>query len=392
MNYKTIILRRVIIAGRKYMEGNSKIKLSFLYFAIGLSLLILPACQGQTQQTPIASPKAGENVARTTKVVGDGNLSSPFQRSIAFATSGLLKEINVKEGDSVTSGQVLARLDGATEEQAVMKAEIAVNNADIAVRTAEIELELANNTYRKITYPYTYFTFAFAVPDSLAAISKAQAEIDNIQEVMGGSTSQAQVSEVLDSLKKVEDSLTAAREKLGRGEGPDLFLSGQLSTADFWTLREAQLAVDRARLNVDRNRSLLDEAQRNLEWARREQEKTAIIAPFDGVVVSIGAKAGEFLSPVTFAGKTIVELIDLRHLELNARVDELDIPRVKNGQKATINIDALPGTKFEGKVSFISPVASERVGVVMYTVKIEFDVPEGSPVRAGMSANAEIVE
>jgi HlyD family secretion protein len=73
-------------------------------------------------------------------------------------------------------------------------------------------------------------------------------------------------------------------------------------------------------------------------------------------------------------------------------VDELDIPRVKVGQKATINIDALPGTKFEGKVSFISPVASERVGVVMYTVKLEFDVPAGSPVRAGMSASAEIVE
>ncbi len=64
-----------------------------------------------------------------------------------------------------------------------------------------------------------------------------------------------------------------------------------------------------------------------------------------------------------------------------------------------ISIDAMPETKLEGRDTFISPVAREP-GVVLfededeekdYEVKIDFDIPDGSPIRAGMNATAEII-
>ena len=145
--------------------------------------------------------------------------------------------------------------------------------------------------------------------------------------------------------------------------------------------------------------SQLEVSELALDEAQKQLDEATITAPFDGVVASVGVKEGEFLSPATYTGTTIVELIDPRHMELTARVDELDVVKVKTEQKVTISVDAMPGMELEGWVTFISPVAREPVGVVLfededeeksYEVKIAFEIPENSPIRSGMSATAEI--
>jgi HlyD family secretion protein len=78
-------------------------------------------------------------------------------------------------------------------------------------------------------------------------------------------------------------------------------------------------------------------------------------------------------------------------MELVVEVDEIDIPKVKTGQEAIITLDALPDAEFIGEVTTIFPLPKEVGGVVLYDVKIKFDVPEGSGIRVGMSAEADIV-
>jgi multidrug resistance efflux pump len=162
----------------------------------------------------------------------------------------------------------------------------------------------------------------------------------------------------------------------------------------------AKESVEHAQQNVNLAQQNVNLAQISLIQARKDLEEATIIAPFDGTVANIGVKEGEFLSPAAYTGTTIVELIDPRHMELTARVDELDVVKVKTGQKVMISVDAMPGTKLEGRITFISPVAREPVGVVLfededeeksYEVKIDFDIPKNSPIRAGMSATAEII-
>ena len=168
-----------------------------------------------------------------------------------------------------------------------------------------------------------------------------------------------------------------AKESLVRGYGQDVFESGILPMRDRWTVRAAQLEMEKAELALDK--------------ARDELEKAVIIAPFDGVIAASNVKEGDKLSSMDYATKVIFEVIDPSHMELDAEVDEIDIPGVKLGQGAIISVDALPEVEIEGKVTSISPLSTEKSGLILYRVKVSFDVPENSGLKSGMSASADII-
>ena len=215
---------------------------------------------------------------------------------------------------------------------------------------------------------------------SIAAIGDAQRQLKEAQEALEIGLSFGQYWEVWQQLKQAQDSLIEAREKLARGYGEDVFESQLLSIADYWTLRAAELKMEKAQLAKEKAQLALDEANDELE-------KAVIIAPFDGVVASVGAEEGDTVLTTT----TIVHLIDLTTMELKAEVDEIDIAEVKPGQRAIIEVDALPALQLDGEVISISLLPEVEEGVVLYEVKIGFDVPQGSGLRAGMSATADIV-
>jgi len=345
-----------------------KIKLGLILALAGLLLVSFSACGGQAEkiEPQLVEVTRGDLVL---SVSADGNLSLPRHQKLTFGISGTVAEVNVEEGDRVTKGQVLARLD--------------TTSLELAVRTAEIDLEMATDNYRKITYPYTYSTFAFDVPASVALIGDAQRELDGALEVMqelGQNREQYSWEQYWDTwhrLKDAQDALVKAREKLIRGQGQDVVESGILRPTDFWTLRAAQLAMEKAQLALDK--------------ANADLEKTVIVAPFDGIIAAANVKEGDKLSSMDYATRTIFELIDPTVMELNAEVDEIDIPSVKLRQRAIISVDALPELQLEGKVTSIYPLPTEEAGLILYKVKISFDVPEYSGLKAGMSATADII-
>lgn len=103
-------------------------------------------------------------------------------------------------------------------------------------------------------------------------------------------------------------------------------------------------------------------------------------------------------------GQTLATLANSRKLKASVLVNEIDIPQIKKGQIAAIEIDALPGKKFSGKVSVISDKAessstnqqsqsessTSTTGVVNYMVEILMDKPS-SEIKTGMTANADII-
>jgi RND family efflux transporter MFP subunit len=147
--------------------------------------------------------------------------------------------------------------------------------------------------------------------------------------------------------------------------------------ADYWTLREAQLGMEKYQL-------ALDEANNDLEEA-------VIVATFDGVVASVDVKEGAIIPAPTLTLQTIIHLIDLTTMELTAEVDEIDIALVKPGQEAIIEVDALPALQLDAEVISISVLPEVEEGVVLYEVMIGFDVPEGYELKVGMSATADII-
>jgi multidrug efflux pump subunit AcrA (membrane-fusion protein) len=118
--------------------------------------------------------------------------------------------------------------------------------------------------------------------------------------------------------------------------------------------------------------------------------KTAILAPFDGTVVSVGVKKNDVLSAIDYASKTAVQLVDTSQIKFQGKVDEIDILKIKTGQKAAIEVDAIPHKVFAGTVSFISPFGTpDTNGVVQFPVTIQLD-PSEVALKGGLTATADI--
>jgi HlyD family secretion protein len=335
------------------------IKFGLMLALAFLLLASLSACTGKATEAQSQLAKVGRG-SLTVTVGADGNLSFVKDRKLVFGISGTIAEVNVEEGDFVTQGTVLARLD--------------TTSLELAVRAAEVNLEIAANSYTKITYPYTYTTFALNVPKALADIIDAKRQVDKALEKLEIGLSFDQYWQVWKELNYAQQRLIEAEQSLAQGRG---LTSGYISAADFWTIRSAQLGVEQAQVS-------LDVANTNLAQA-------VIVAPFDGVVAAVDIKEGDSLSTFDYATRTIIELVDPAKMELDAEVDEIDMPSVKLGQRAIISVDALPDVQIEGEVTSISPLATEESGLVLYKIKVSFEVPVSYELKAGMSATADIV-
>jgi HlyD family secretion protein len=127
-----------------------------------------------------------------------------------------------------------------------------------------------------------------------------------------------------------------------------------------------------------------------LENYKDELMKTEILAPYDGAVVAIGVKENDQLSAYDYSSVTAVHLVDTRTVKMDGYVDEIDIFKVKLGQKADIVVDAMPDEDLHGTVTFISPNGTEETGVVTFAVTIALD-PSDVELKGGLTATANIL-
>lgn len=127
-------------------------------------------------------------------------------------------------------------------------------------------------------------------------------------------------------------------------------------------------------------------AESALKKAQADLTNAVMIAPFSGRVTSVSGKVGDTVS----ANATVIELVDLTQIEVQASVGQQDVVAVQVGQPATLTFDARPGESFTGKVSRIIPKRASSSGAVTYTVFLAVDkAPTG--LLPGMTADAEII-
>ena len=440
---------------------------------LGLLLIGVIACGSDDKET--TSQQSTESDANVT-ITADGNIEALSHERLTFGSSGKVGEIAVKEGDKVSKGDVLAKLDTGALELAEAQAQVALTQAQVALTQAQVaftQAKLAQQTaeHNLKNTQDTEGTLELALSNAQIAVRTARFNLEKTTDLYTWSDIKMAKGDVDDARRYLDEllerigkylpkddegnypsieeyvfgedfpkppgyklwqrELVHAQSRLNTAEDRlDAMLSGsdpeevaikklQLETAEkaeaeaqknldklsdelvikALEVEAAKESVEHAQQNVNLAQQNVDLAQKSRIQASKDLEEATIIAPFDGTVANIDVKEGEFLSPAAYTGTTIVELVDPRHMELTARVDELDVVKVKTGQKVMISVDAMPGTKLEGLVTFISPVAREP-GVVLfededeekeYEVKINFNIPENSPIRAGMSATAEII-
>lgn len=320
---------------------------------ISLTSCQLPGSKSATNQKQIAEVKRGNLIF---SVDADGNLSLPKQAKLCFDTPGTVKEINVKEGDRVSKGQLLAKLDDITQQ--------------MAVDAAQTDVSIAKNKLQKRICPSQYGgTFEYAnTPGVLDTLDEIQKELEKAIELIE--------SQKYDEAHK---ELFLAQDDFARAKR--IFAESYVKTYTHG-LDEATLIT----LTLE-----LDKAKIALERAKEDLKKTVIIAPFDGVVADVGVDEGDILSSMNYATTIVVQLIDPTMIEIEGLVDEIDIPGVRIGQEAIITVDAFPDIELEGKVTFVSPVATIQAGIVSYKVTLNLQPTANPELKEGMTTTAEII-
>jgi HlyD family secretion protein len=270
-------------------------------------------------------------------VIGVSGRIEGDEAAVSPKTSGRIRVVTVREGDSVEAGAVIAILDDEQVRAREQQAEAMVRQAEARLAAAEAQLAQAEASHAQARWDRD----AFATLFQRGLIAEQQAR-------------QAENNE------RTQAAMVVA----------------------------AKRQVTAARADFDRTRAQLEEA-------RADRQDLRVVAPFAGTVATRTAEPGE----VVTAGTPIITLIDLEQVYLRAFVPEGQIGLVRVGQPARVYLDSAPTEPIEASVSRVDPQATftpentyfreERVKQVV-GVKLQLRGAFGY-AKPGMPADGEIL-
>ena len=158
--------------------------------------------------------------------------------------------------------------------------------------------------------------------------------------------------------------------------------------------RDVQKEVyDKARIELSRAKDRLQLIQEGRITGRGENMETIVRAPAEGILLQRLVNPGDPVVPLTSyqAGTDLATLADMSDLIFKGTVDEIDVGKLKIGMPVHLKIGALPDQIVTGKLNRIAPQAIEKDNAKLFEVEIIMDAFDGAVLRAGYSANADIV-
>jgi len=398
----------------------------------------------------IATVQRGPLVV-TVKAVG--SVVVPANNTLAFCTSGRIKEVLVAEGDVVEAGELLARLDTTDLELQYRQAQAA-----LALSQATLELTQVGPTEADIKAAAGSLAAAEAVYERVKAgplaaeVAAAEGELVSAQVSLedlerGASWRETHLARLaIDQAKNtlwgaqgsrdaIKGSRTASDAQKDQAEAAVLNAEVGVKIAEIQYAQllepprpsvvssaEARIAQARAHLEKLEAASSSDQlklaavqvARARAELARLEnsptpEELAIALARVDQVKISLeqAKRQIDYAVLVAPSGGTVVAvqaevgqsvspatpvivLADLSRLQVEVHVHETHIGAIRDGQLTQIRLDAFPDTQPVGRVSEISPLAAGTGGTVSYLVTIGLP-PSDLPIRPGMAARVEII-
>ena len=295
----------------------------------------------------------------------------------------------------------LAQADLAAAAESENNVNTEGNPAGVELQRSILALAVSNLQVKEVYL--VGITTAGASPGEVAAgrkdVDAAQAHLDTtgkaLEAIIAGvdaaevGLKQAVVTLAMANLDQAETDLTELLE------GPDPVTMA---------LRRHDVAVAQANLveaeddlielvngpdSLDREllEASVTSARTALDGALRLLDQAFLITPVTGFISLVNVEEGDEVG----ANAVIVEVVDQTVVEIDGIVDEIDVLLVKEGARATVSMDSLPGRSLDGVISEIAPAALNQQGVVTYPIRIQIQVPQGLQLREGLSATAVII-
>ena len=148
----------------------------------------------------------------------------------------------------------------------------------------------------------------------------------------------------------------------------------------------SQFSLEGTKANLLRTQSTLNNQNERLGW-------TSIVAPMSGIVINLEIEEGEIVTSGRSAfsqSPPIMQIVDLSQMVVKTSINEVDMEKLKLGQKAEIQIRAYPDRVYNGEVREVSPSGQPRDNIIYFEVVIAV---LGSPeeLRPGMTADVDII-
>ncbi len=359
---------------------------------LAIFTLFLAACGNAEQATP-----APADVVTSNEVVAEGRLEPIHATNLTFQVRGVVEQVLVKAGDTVSQGDVLARLTnaGGAEAQVLIAQgayELLLRNEsgdrarlwqvymDAQIVRAEAEKEWEDLNVDDIDDRIE--DLEADVEDRRTDLEDAQDEFDKYKDLDENNTRRTTAE---DDLEQAQEDLNQALRDLEEE---------MRSRDDIRAAYEAALGAEaeakyQYEISLDGpNSDQLAVAKAQLDAALDTLSSYVLTAPFNGVVADVNVKAGEQVGTDTRAVSVadfstwIVETTD---------VTELEVVKLIVGQKVNLIPDALPDLQLTGEITQISNAYTQQGGDIIYTVTIR--VNETDPrLRWGMTVETVFLE
>ena len=376
-----------------------------------------------------------------SSITGSGQVSAENQVDLKSKTSGDVLSVNVVSGQSIKAGTLIARIDARD-------AEIALENARIALQKLTQPADALSVTLAQDQLAHAYDNGFNTAARAFIDLPAIMTGLDDLFYTKGGYLSDQRsfpsdadksdrdiVGLEFDGVKAEYNTILALYKSTMR---TDTAATKALISTTYnliqhitQTIKDSKALVDHIALissgldtsatavqnlnswtdtmNTDLLNLLsvkntiteqtdslsklqngpdpLDVRSQQLNVTQKEYayQDSFIYAPFDGVVAKITVKKTDSVSSGTSIGTFIT-----KQKIANVSLNEVDVAKVKTGEKATLTFDAVDGLSISGTVLEVDLVGTVTQGVVNYNVKIGFDTSDDR-IKSGMSVSAAII-
>ncbi|HQX56291.1 MAG TPA: efflux RND transporter periplasmic adaptor subunit [Pyrinomonadaceae bacterium] len=391
---------------------------------IGVSAVVLLAIiiVGSVLATRTDTPEVTVVKLETRKELRSTVTSSGEIRPIQFMNltsevQGRIEEIYVKEGDTVTKGQPLVKLD-PNQLNSNTDAQIAAyQTAQDEVRVSQTQVTAAQNQYSQAqqglnasdasvtTARQNVVTSQTDVDRAQVDVNTAQRELNrNAQLLESGVISRQEYDQKKDALETAQVGLRTAKARL---ESAKLSVNEAIARRNQQAVavRDAKRGVETASISVQSSQSRANQQAATLRGSKSQRDKTLQVAPINGVIAEIPSKVGTF-AVAGLSTTALLTIADMSQINVEVKVDETEIDKVEVGQKAKVKVDAFGDKEIGGEVLQKTPLAvgkSQTSGGLSTNINVqeakEFrvvikltELPEDlkTGLRPGMSATATI--
>jgi HlyD family secretion protein len=290
---------------------------------------------------------------------------------IKCKASGEVIDIPYDISDEVKKDSLLVEMDPVDEDRRVKQSGVTLSASEARLSQARMNLQVGEQNLK---------TQKIRVE---AAFQSAQARYEDTK---------AKAERV----KQLFEKKLASREDLDTAQTTAVQSQADLenSRAQSEDLKTQELALELKKQDISLAEAQVESDKINLELAQQRLKDTKVFAPMDGVVSGRNVQKGQIVSSGISnvgGGTALMTLSDLSRIFILAAVDESDIGKVSEDQRAIVTADAYPGRRFDGNVVRIATKGVNISNVVTFEVKIEVLGEKKNLLKSEMTANVEIV-